>query len=301
MSITAICNQKGGCGKTVTAVNVAVSVAQRNKRTLLVDADFQGNASSSLGVKNSGILNGRTLSNALLTGKKLSDIVMPTNIENLDVIVGDLSLEKINREKILAPGNTLLFKKFLETAEEKYDHIFIDTHPSLDLVFQNVMVAAEYYFLPMFPEADSFEGLPIMFSEINTIKENMNPSLHFVGIVITKMKEKNATHKKFAKLLSEFALETLQSELLGIVPDSDAVAAASDMKKPLILYKPDLPVSRAIEQLVENLLPRLEKVRRGRPTKTPIVTEEFVRKIALADQSNQFADDVENADSWRRN
>lgn len=269
--VLAVCNQKGGCGKTTASVNLAAFFAHLGKKTLLVDCDFQANASSYLGLRIAAKKNGQLLSQGLLYQKPLKEILVKTSYENLDLVAGDMELGRINREKILEPGSHSLLKSWLECEQgEQYNVIVVDSHPSLDLLFQNVMTAADYYILPLWPEPDSFDGLGLMFSEISAIQNKLNSTLYFLGCVITRMKEKNSTHKKFLKKIESFA-ERHHMKLLGTIPDSDAVASSTDAQKPLLYYLPNLRVTKAYKKLAKSLVKDL-KVRRGRTPKTPSVS-----------------------------
>ena len=142
-SIITIANQKGGVGKTATAVNLATAFAKIGKKTLLIDFDYQGNASSYLGLKNSAKQNNKTISNAILGEKTIPEVACTfKSMPNLQVVCGDMKLTKISRQKILEPGSAHLLQICLEESKDHYEIIIIDTHPSLDLLFQMAMSRA---------------------------------------------------------------------------------------------------------------------------------------------------------------
>jgi len=156
MQVIAVCNQKGGCGKTTASVNIAACFASAGKKTLLIDSDYQANASSYLGLKYAAQKKGSLLSEGLLHGKTLDEVVINTKIKNLDLVAGDMDLSRLNIEKIAEPGGFGILQRWLKCDKAKeYEYVIIDSHPSLDLLFQNVMVASDYYVLPLFPEPDS--------------------------------------------------------------------------------------------------------------------------------------------------
>lgn len=269
--IIAIANQKGGVGKTATAANLAACLAESGKKTLLVDLDYQANASSYLGLKFEAKKQSKSTASVITGESRLSQTVMKTCHPNLDLLAGDMLLSKLAREKILEPGSALLLKKAFEQKEAKaYDIILIDTHPSLDLLFQMALTAADFYLVPMFAEADPFDGLQYMFSEITTIKGTLNKGLGFLGLVITKFDRQNTTHVKFLELLERFC-KSNKIAIRGLIPDSKALAGSSSNQKPLIWYKPDLPVSEAYLTLAKKLIRDLATAKGSTTNGTPKV------------------------------
>ena len=274
-----ISNQKGGCAKTAVATNVAAGVARKGKKTLLLDLDYQGNASSSLGVSDLARRSGKTISNGIFNSVPASDIILETAFPDLYVAAGDMDLHRISTDLALTPGANQFLKEWIheDKALREFDYIFIDTHPSLCMLFQNAMTFADYYFVPTFPEADSFDGLPLMFRTIETIQKRMNPTLYFLGLVISRMNKNNDTHKKYRKRLLSFARER-DIKILGVIPESTAIAAASDRKMPVINYKAHLPVSQAYDELADDLI-ELLVVRRGRTPSTPKISKNDILNI----------------------
>lgn len=269
--VIAIANQKGGVGKTATAANLAACLAECGKRTLLVDLDYQANASSYLGLKFEAKKLSKSTASVITGESRLSETVIKTSHPNLDLLAGDMVLSKLAREKILEPGSALLLKKAFEQKEAKaYDIILIDTHPSLDLLFQMALSAADFYLVPMFAEADPFDGLQYMFSEITSIKSTLNRNLGFLGLVITKYDRQNSTHVKFLELLENFC-KSNKIAIRGHIPDSKALAGSSSHQKPLIWYKPDLPVSEAYLTLAKKLIRDLTTAKGSSTNATPKV------------------------------
>ena len=293
--ILAFCNKKGGCGKTAAAINVAAGLAaelKQGKRVLLIDADGQGNSSSNLGCKITGKKLNKTLYEALTKDRLLDDVVITTEFENLDVLVGDSQLDKINMEMTIDPGAPTLLKDLLESSDiSNYEYIVIDTNPAINLMFYNALNAAHYFVLPIFPEADSFDGVAMMFEVIARIQKKSNKMLDFLGMIVTRNKDKSGTHKNFMKKIREFG-EKNNIPILATIPDSDAVAAASANKKPLIYYRADLPVSEAYSTLSRFLLKAL-KPRRGRPTTLDIPSREFEELATHEFKHNEVEIDFE--------
>ncbi len=279
-SIIAIANQKGGVGKTATSVNLASSYAHLKRKTLLIDCDYQGNATANFGLKKMSKM--KNLSAALKNDLPLEEVILHTNDEFLDIIAGDMGLSKLSREKTLEPGAHNILKNFLDCEKIKeYEIVIIDTHPSLDLLFQMAMTAAHYYLVPVFAEADPFDGLQYMLEEVALIKKSLNPPLFFLGVVITKFNQKNATHRKFIEYLKIYMEEVKITLLKSIIPESTAISGSSGAQKSLLAHNPKLPVTQAYLTLAQEMLPELRGVRQGRRQSTPILSPvpEEIEKI----------------------
>ena len=286
-SIIAVANQKGGVGKTATSVNLAACFAALKRKTLLIDVDYQGNATSNLGLMDKAKNECKTLSIALKNKIPPDQVILKTYDNCLDVIAGDMGLSKLSREKVLEPGAPMMLKHWLDhDVIKSYEVVIIDTHPSLDLLFQMVMTAAHYYLVPMFAEADPFDGLQYMLEEVQTIKEYLNPQLFFLGIVITKFNKQNATHKKFYTHLKQYMEDSKINVYKSVIPDSAAIASSSSSQKPLLQHNLKLNVTQAYADLAEEMLPELRGIRQGRKQSTPHIdrTPDNIKKI--------FQDDI---------
>ncbi len=290
--VLAITNQKGGVGKTATAVNLAACFAYLGKSTLLVDADYQGNASNHLGLKLAAKRENKTIADGLMRNKPLAEVAIPTQIENLELVSGWQDFSAFNHEKF----SPYRLKRWLRTEElDLYDVVVIDTHPDLSHTFASVMAASDYYIIPLFAEPDSFDGLSIMFKEIRQIQEDFNPTLFLLGTVLTKYIGRNATHRKFEKLIASYGAEN-NMPILGRIPNTDAMASSSDMRTPLIFYKSaqKIPARDCYLELAKDLISQL-RVRRGRVPKTPTITAEQASQmlsdldVVLKENNDDFA------------
>ena len=162
-SIIAIACQKGGVGKTTTTVNLAASLAQMGKKVLVIDMDSSGNATEQLGVE---FIDNMNIHYAAMNDKTLGDIRQKSNIELIDVLASSPLIEELNTDLLGHPNQNKFVERILDCDElEEYDVVLIDTHPSLDYVFQAVMTAAQYYIVPIFAEKHSISGLVKMFKK----------------------------------------------------------------------------------------------------------------------------------------
>lgn len=271
-SVITVANQKGGVGKTTTVLALAAAFSRLEKRVLVVDMDYQGNASAGLDMKTYAKDNRKTLSEAIRKNLKFSDVLVRTKDPNIDLIASDISLSKVILEITGRPNQFHILKSLLD--EERlndYDIVLVDTHPSLDCLFQSAMVASHYYLVPMFAEPDPFEGLQYMLEEVDSIRDIHNPSLTFLGVVVTRFDKSNSTHVKFDSLLREIGKQRKMTVFATRIPASAGVAAASANAKPIITYNAQLPVSQAYLEFAKEVLPDLTGKRVGRKTQTPKV------------------------------
>ena len=263
-SIITIANQKGGVGKTTTVVNLASAYAQIGKRVLVIDLDYQCNASALLGVDDNSVGN-KSIAYALQNDLNFSHIVMKSNMENVDLLAATRDLDLL-REKFSGQPNQFKLVDILLNCEQlhDYDIVIIDTHPSLDCFFQSAMAASHYYLIPLFAEADSSKGLAHMVTAVEKIRRYLNPMLNLLGCIITCFDKSNATHIKFEKFIRDASKEGKFNVFETTIPSSKSVAAASAHSMPLHRYKKSSPVTVAYSTLAGEILPHLKGKRTGR-------------------------------------
>jgi chromosome partitioning protein len=271
-NIVEIANQKGGVGKTTTVTSLAAAFAKLGQRVLIVDFDFQGNASDWLGVQEKAIEEKRTVTHAIQKSLTIGDVRISTANSNIDIIASDISLNWETRKLNGTSRQFQILKRILDCPEANdYQTIIVDTHPSIDPLFESVMSFAHYFLVPVFAEKHPYSGLEFLTKAIEQIKDDFNPMLHFLGILVTRFSKENATHKRFEEKMRELESSTRIPVLKTVIPSSEAVAGASASQRSIFDYKSNLPVSDAYLALAKELKPMLKGKRTGRPQKPPQV------------------------------
>lgn len=181
--IIAFSNQKGGIGKTTSSVNVAASLAVLGKKVLLCDLDPQGNATSGVGISKKGDI--PSIYDVLVDEKKIADVIIKTEFENLWIAPSNISLAGAEVEVVDEEKRESLFKQQIESVKNDYDYIIVDCPPSLGLLTLNALVAADGVIIPMTCEFYALEGLSQLVMTVRRVKKSYNPSLEVTGILIT--------------------------------------------------------------------------------------------------------------------
>ncbi|MCD6385320.1 ParA family protein [Candidatus Sumerlaeota bacterium] len=181
--VIGIANQKGGVGKTTTAVNLSAGLGRRGRKTLLVDMDSQGNATSGVGIEKEGLTN--TIYELLLGYASIREVIHTTEFDNLFVIPANMNLFGANVELQELDHREERLKNTLKEVEEEFDYIIIDAPPSLGVLTINVLVASEWLIIPVQCEYYALEGLKILQEAINRVKRGLNPGLKLLGILLT--------------------------------------------------------------------------------------------------------------------
>jgi chromosome partitioning protein len=252
--IIAISNQKGGVGKTTTAVNLGASLAVAEQSTLVIDCDPQGNTTSALGFPKDPAR--RTLYQSLILEEPLERIIIRTQVEGLDLIPSDKNLVGASVELVSMENREYRLKALIDSLREKYSYILIDSPPALDLLTLNALAASDSVLVPIQCEYLALEGVSELLDTLMRLRRTINPTLAIEGILLTMYDDRTTLSKQVAAdLRSFFGAQVFES----VIPRNVRLAEAPSHGKPVIFYDIHSKGAESYIQLAKEVIANAEK------------------------------------------
>jgi len=248
--IMAVANQKGGVGKTTTAINLSACLAVKNRRTLLIDLDPQGMSTLGLGKTKE---TGRGIYQAMMNGRDLMDCILGTELENFYLCPCSPELSGVEAELYPAERREKRLVEAVEKARRFFNFIIIDCPPSLGFLTINALSAADSLVIPVQTEFFCMEGIPDLFQTLETVRTYFNPRLAIEGILLTMFDERTNLSKQVAEEIRK-SLKHILFE--SVIPRSIRLAEAPSFGKPVILYDIRSKGAEAYLNLAEEIIRR---------------------------------------------
>ena len=249
--VMCIANQKGGVGKTTTAVNLSACLAAAEKRTLLVDCDPQANASTGLGIDKQSL--SRTLYHGLIGQAKIEELLLDTGIPSLKIVPSNVELIGFEVEMMDTEGREKILKRFLASQRNAYDYILLDCPPSLNLLTVNAMTAADAMLIPLQCEFYALEGLSQLLQTVKRIKQGLNPRLDIGGILLTMFDKRTNLSYQVAEDAERYFKNLVYQTT---IPRNIRLGEAPSFGKPILMYDAASVGAQSYMQLADEIINR---------------------------------------------
>ncbi len=253
--VISITNQKGGVGKTTTAINLAAWLANKGKKVLAIDADQQGNTTSGIGLDKNSIEN--TIYDVMLEECSLSDVKLTTCVKGLEVVPANINLTGAEIELIGKDGREYILKKEIDNIKEQYDFIIIDCPPSLNIITVNALTASDTVLVPIQCEYFALEGLQQLIYTIDLVQKGLNEDLELEGIVFTMYDARTNLSPEVVEAVKNIVKElNIKVDYYAIIPRNVRLGEAPSHGLPIHLYDPKSKGSESYELLAQQVLER---------------------------------------------
>ena len=251
--VIAVANQKGGVGKSTTAINLSACLAEKEKKVLTIDMDPQGNTTSGMGVEKNEVEN--TIYELLLGESKLEDCIIPLNFDNLSLIPSNVNLAGAEIELIGVEDKEFILKNAIDQVRDQYDFIIIDCPPSLNMLTINAMTTADTVLVPIQCEYYALEGLSQLMHTIELVQERLNPELEIEGVVFTMYDART----NLSLQVVENVKDNLQQNIYKtIIPRNIRLAEAPSYGLPINKYDPKSTGAESYMRLADEVIEREE-------------------------------------------
>lgn len=252
--VIAISNQKGGVGKTTTAVNLSACLAMSGKKVLLVDLDPQGNGTSGLGIDKDTLK--QCIYNVLINGVDIEKVIVPTSLKQLDVVPATIQLAGATVDLVALDKREYILRKAIKSIKKKYDFIIIDCPPSLGLLTLNALVASNSVLIPIQCEFYALEGVSQLIKTISIVQQSLNKDLVIEGVLLTMFDGRTNLSLQVAEEVKKFFGANVYKT---IIPRTVRLSEAPSYGEPIIVYDPRSKGADVYKALAKEVLRRAKK------------------------------------------